>query len=372
MRRGGGGRARTRWRLAACVARAMGGQGAAPSPPSLHCPHARLATRPPKPLSSPLHSPHSHPPTHPPTYSPAHPLPPTPGGAGCSCAAGCGAARARRHPRDCLPRHVEASHARDGCGGGGSHHALVHGAPHGEEGGGGGGVRGEVGLAGAVRGVCGGAGGAGQRALGARGAPTHPPTYPHPPPLQARTELLGVIGGTYAALRPRWDAEDTAALLGWVERLVKNPWSDDDAANAAQARRRGRGWGCLACLHAWPEGAQGRPHAPQAARLSSPPRLALSPALAPPPLIAPPCPPAHTRCPAYRWLWACRPCKKLCSSCSQRWPRCTSPRCVWRVHACARARVCECVCVCVCAEQAPLPAMLASQGLRGSEGGHKH
>lgn len=46
-------------------------------------------------------------------------------------------------------------------------------------------------------------------------------------------ELLALIGSCYASLRPRFDPGDTRAVFGWVEAFCRNPWSDDDAANAA-------------------------------------------------------------------------------------------------------------------------------------------
>ncbi len=44
-------------------------------------------------------------------------------------------------------------------------------------------------------------------------------------PLQARTELLALIGLLYTSLRSRFDAEDTAQVFVWVEKFSRNPWS---------------------------------------------------------------------------------------------------------------------------------------------------
>jgi hypothetical protein len=48
-------------------------------------------------------------------------------------------------------------------------------------------------------------------------------------PLQARLELVHAIGSLHAAVSTVFDAEDTTQLLGWLEKFVKNPLTEEDS-----------------------------------------------------------------------------------------------------------------------------------------------
>jgi hypothetical protein len=45
--------------------------------------------------------------------------------------------------------------------------------------------------------------------------------------LQARIELLALVGQLYGSLQARFDAEDTAQLFMWIEKACRNPWSGE-------------------------------------------------------------------------------------------------------------------------------------------------
>ena len=48
--------------------------------------------------------------------------------------------------------------------------------------------------------------------------------------LQARLELLALVGQLYSSLRSRFDADDTARVFMWVEKFSRNPWSGERGA----------------------------------------------------------------------------------------------------------------------------------------------
>lgn len=49
------------------------------------------------------------------------------------------------------------------------------------------------------------------------------------PPMQARLEMLSGISTLLAALPGVFDTDDMRGVFTWLEKFVRNPWSNDDA-----------------------------------------------------------------------------------------------------------------------------------------------